>query len=176
MKKLEKKISISHLRFAFVTALLITVIPAFSMAKNPEYVVGSSTSSNMIHLAHTLFDAMEAGDTERLTAIFTDDALIWRNFENRNQPVNEAIAQIKRTHENTKQLQYIERRYIPVPSGVIAQHIVRVKLLNGEILNVPAMLHLYILHGRVQRIEEYYSASDSQRIRGGVALTSPCAD
>lgn len=114
-------------------------------------------------LAHSIFDAAEAGDINKFLSCFTADAVIWHNYDLIDQPVAEAVAQLGEVMKMVKGLKYADRRYISVPDGAVLQHTSQAELPNGQKLAVHHMLRLYIDGGKVRRVEEYIDTRQAGR-------------
>lgn len=115
-------------------------------------------------LAHGLFNALEAGDFVQFAAFFKANAVIWHNFDNLEQSIAEAAAVLSDLRGRVESSRYAERRYFCAPGGAVAQHVVRVTRLDGRMVEIPAMLRIFIESGRISRIEEYFDIGQSAQI------------
>jgi ketosteroid isomerase-like protein len=108
-----------------------------------------------LDLVNAVFDAAEKNDFGIFRSLFADDAVVWHNFDDRDQPVAETILRLKELGAGSVRREYADRRYVEIPGGVIAQHTVRRHQPSGEVVKIHAMLRIDISHGKVVRIEEY---------------------
>lgn len=115
-------------------------------------------------LAHGLFDALDASDFDRFASFFAEDAVIWHNFDNLEQSVAEAAAVLSDLRHRVEKSRYEQRRYICAPGGAVAQHVVCVTRLDGRIVEIPAMMRIFIEGGKIHRIEEYFDIGQSGQI------------
>jgi ketosteroid isomerase-like protein len=106
-------------------------------------------------LAHSIFDAAEAGDIQKFLSCFTSDAVIWHNYDQIDQPVAAAVAQLGEVMKMVKSIKYADRRYVALPDGAVLQHTSVAELPNGHTMSVYHMLRLYIDGDKVRRVEEY---------------------
>lgn len=121
---------------------------------------------NNIESVHAAFNAAEAGDLERFRNCFSDDAIIWHNFDFKDQPIDEAIEQLREMTKAFTRLEYKERRYIEIPEGIVAQHVSHSALADGNVLIVPIMQRIILSEGLITRIEEYLDTSAMSKIFG----------
>jgi ketosteroid isomerase-like protein len=115
-------------------------------------------------LTHGLFNALEAGEFDQFAGFFKEGAVIWHNFDNLEQSVAEAAAVLSDLRSRTEKSRYEQRRYFCAPGGAVAQHVVRATRLDGRIVEIPAMLRIFIESGKIHRIEEYFDIGQSAQI------------
>jgi ketosteroid isomerase-like protein len=108
-----------------------------------------------LEVVHAVFDAAEKNDFKLFRSLFTDDAVVWHNFDDHDQPVDETIARLKELGVGAVSREYIDRRYVEIAGGAVAQHTVRRLQASGEVVKIFAMARIYITSGKISRIEEY---------------------
>lgn len=122
---------------------------------------------NNTTLAHELFDAAEAGDLKKFRELFSDNAAVWHNFDEIDQPVDEAIAFLQGFLDGGASLSYRERDYFEIPGGAVVQHNSYMTNADGSVLKTPTMQRLYVVDGKVKRIEEYLDTTKMMAAMAG---------
>lgn len=118
------------------------------------------------------FAALEAGGTDLLTTIYTDDAKIWHNDHSAEQGVPDNLKVLKGLHAVVSGLTYDIVRRGEVAGGVFQQHVLRGTLPDGTEVALPAAMFITVEGERVARIEEYLESSVAAPIRAArAALT-----
>lgn len=112
-----------------------------------------------VDIAHALYDALEAGDVAGFRAMFSDDAIVWHNFDNIDQTIDEALAALGGMAQLFSSLQYTNRRYLEIDGGAILQHNGVSTLHDGRVMDSPIMQRIYISNGKVTRVEEYLDSA-----------------
>lgn len=120
-----------------------------------------------VAIVHALFDALDAGDYERFKTFFTDDAVIWHNWDLVDTPIEATATALAGLKSQVKDPKYEDRRYEAVPGGVIAQHVLRVTAPDGKRAEMHAMMRIYTQNGKVRRVEEYFDLGQSANLRRG---------
>jgi uncharacterized protein len=118
-------------------------------------------------LAHAAFDAAAVGDVARFQSYFAPDAIVWHNFDQVEQPIQVAAAQLAGMMQHFASVSYEDRRYIAVPDGAVCQHTSTVTRKDGKVVKVYTMLRLHIRDGRIQRAEEYFDTGAASAAMGG---------
>ena len=123
-----------------------------------------------IALAHRLFDHIEEGDFGAFAAMFSDDAVMWHNFDMAERPVKETAPLIARARSGLKTWRYEDRRPIAVPDGVVWQHVLHASNNEGRTFEAPAMIHIYFDNGLIVRFEEYFDLRQQAGMNPQMAL------
>jgi ketosteroid isomerase-like protein len=118
-------------------------------------------------LAHAAWDAAAAGNVAGFQAFFAPDAVVWHNFDQVEQPIAVAAAQLGAMMQHFASIAYEDRRYLPLPDGAVMQHVSCVTLKDGRQVRVHTMLRLYVRDGRIQRVEEYFDTAAARAAMGG---------
>jgi ketosteroid isomerase-like protein len=118
-------------------------------------------------LAHAAWDAAAAGNIAGFLAFFAPDAVVWHNFDQVEQPIAEAAAQLGAMMQHFASISYEDRRYVSLPDGAVMQHVSRVTMKDGRKVNVHTMLRMHARDGRIQRVEEYFDAGAARAAMGG---------
>jgi ketosteroid isomerase-like protein len=125
-------------------------------------------------LAESFFAAIEAGDLETVRRLYASDAVVWHNFDNLEQTVDDNLAVLAWMVRTVADRQYDEVRRIIVDDGFVQQHVLRGKAPGGR-LEMPAMMRVVVADGRVTRVEEYLDSAHAAVLRRTQA-PAPSAD
>jgi ketosteroid isomerase-like protein len=112
------------------------------------------TDAEVHDIADRLIAAISAADIEGVRAVYAPDAMIWHNFDEREQTVAENLVTLADLHRRATGLEYTEIRRFPAPGGFVQQHVV-VGEAKGGPLRMPAMIRFWVADGRITRLEEY---------------------
>ena len=103
------------------------------------------------------FSALAAGDLATCEALFTDDAVVWHNFDELEQPKKDALAALSGFAHVQAEFDIIGRDL--VGSTCIQRHVVRLSLPDGSTLTMPAIQRICCQQGRISRIDEYLDSA-----------------
>ncbi|MGI5158989.1 nuclear transport factor 2 family protein [Microbispora sp. CA-102843] len=111
-------------------------------------------SSGVSALADRFFEAVSRGDLAELDALYSQDAVVWHNYDDVAQTRDESMRLLAWLARKAGPLRYVEVRRILLEDGFVQQHVVE---LGGQCegLRMPAMLRVRCDDGLVYRIEEY---------------------
>ncbi len=115
----------------------------------------SQPDDRRIALAHRFFDAIEAGKSALVASLASEDCTIWHNYDGREKPFSEMIPKLAAFRLSLATLAYQDRDYAPLPTGVLALHLLRGRRADGPDAAVPVAVRLTIADGRITRIDEY---------------------
>ena len=113
--------------------------------------------SEVLHTVNQLFAALEAGDLSAATALFHDDAVVWHNYTQQEQPKSEALAALAGLAQMQPEFHIVGRDF--TDDTCVQRHVVRVTLPNGEVAAIPAIQRISLSGGRIRRIEEYMDSA-----------------
>jgi ketosteroid isomerase-like protein len=123
-----------------------------------RYTAGMS-STDIEALASAFFDAVEAGDLDKVRAMYAPDVVVWHNFDGRGQTLDENLRVLKWIVANVSERRYEEIRRVVLDDGFVQQHVLRGIAPSGAHLNVPAMMRVWVEDGCVTRIDEYLDSA-----------------
>lgn len=107
-------------------------------------------------LATALFAAIEAGDIGALRErCYAPDALVWHNYDDRAQTVDQNLRTLGWVTRNVTHLRYEDVRRQVTTTGFVQQHVLRGVAPDGTELEVPACLVVTVADERIARIDEY---------------------
>jgi ketosteroid isomerase-like protein len=98
-------------------------------------------------------EALSTGDAAGLDALFTDDAVIWHNYDQVGQPAMEALAALASLAALQPRYEIAGRDV--VDGACIQRHVVHITLPGGESAAIPAIQRIALADGRIRRIDEY---------------------
>src|SRR3546814_13527353 len=73
-----------------------------------------------------------------------------------DKPIDVVVDRLKESRAITRTMAYEDRRYIPAPGGVVAQHTMRRIRTDGGRVEMHAMMRIIIQDGLITRNEEYF--------------------
>lgn len=112
------------------------------------------TEDEMNDVAERLLAAITSGDGTAVRAVYSPDAAIWHNFDQREQTVDENLVTLVDLHRRASGLEYTQIRRFLAPDGFVQQHVL-VGTAKGGQLEIPAMIRFWVEDGRITRLEEY---------------------
>jgi ketosteroid isomerase-like protein len=110
--------------------------------------------AEILALADRFFGAIEAGDIEALREIYATDAVVWHNYDQVEQSLDENLVVLRWLTANVASVRYVDIRRRVLDDGFVQQHVLTGHSPGGP-LTVPAMMLVQVSDGRITRIEEY---------------------
>jgi uncharacterized protein len=123
------------------------------------------TPEEIVSLADRFFAAIEAGDVADVEQCYADDAVVWHNFDQYDQPRGENLKVLAWMVAHLNDRRYEEVRRIVVDGGFVQQHVLRGTTASGDRLELPAMVRVYCNGGKVRRVEEYLDTAQAAVLR-----------
>lgn len=102
-------------------------------------------------------DALSTGDAAGVGALFTDDAVIWHNYDQVGQPALEALAALAALAALQPRYEIAGRDV--VDGACIQRHVVHLTLPGGESASIAAIQRISLAGGRIRRIDEYMDSA-----------------
>ena len=112
------------------------------------------TDDEMHRIGDCLVNAIAAGDVDAVRALYAPDIVVWHNFDEQEQTIDDNLATLTDLHARATQLQYTEIRRFLSPGGFVQQHVLVGNARHGH-LRMPAMIRFWVDDGRIIRLEEY---------------------
>ena len=116
---------------------------------------GGMSNPDALAVAARLFEAIPKGDIDAVRSIYAPDAVIWHNFDQKEQTPSENLAVLAWVVANIKGLRYEQIQRQPTPNGFVQTHVLRGTAPNGTSLEVPAAILCTVKNGRITRLDEY---------------------
>jgi uncharacterized protein len=121
-------------------------------------------------LADEFFAAVERADMDALAAMYTPDAVLWHNSDNREQPHAENTAMLRSLWHGFRSFEYRNVRRRILEGGFVQQHDTEVVTLQGERFTMHCCMVVSMRGGKVARVDEYLdSAQMPQSGRAAIA-------
>lgn len=103
-----------------------------------------------------MFAAIERGDIEEMKTCFVPDAIVWHNFDQVEQSVEESAEVQARTRDLVNSITYKEVRIDEKDDLCFAQFVAAVEFKTGKTLDIPGLMRIQgAPDGRIKRIDEY---------------------
>ena len=123
------------------------------------------TSPDIESLATAFFEAVEAGDIDKIKTLYAPDVVVWHNFDKREQTLDENLRVLKWMVANVSERRYEDIRRVVLDDGFVQQHVLTGIAPNGARLDVPAMMRVWVSDGCVTRIDEYLDTAQVSALR-----------
>jgi ketosteroid isomerase-like protein len=111
-----------------------------------------------LEIARRLRDALMAGDVEAVGAIYHEDMVGWRNFDDRELNQRQMLKVVAFLASDVRDLRYEEVRVHATPTGFVQQHVLRATARDGRAVACPACLVVEVMDGQIRRLDEYLDA------------------
>ncbi len=112
-----------------------------------------------LEIAKQLTARTLTGDTEGVGELYHDDAVVWRNFDERELAKKQVLKVIGLLAKGVADLRYEDLRVIATETGFVQQHVMRGRAQSGAELRVPACLVATVEEGRIRRLDEYLDSA-----------------
>ena len=119
-----------------------------------------------------LFHIVEHGDLAELRDIFTADAMVWHNTDEKLVDVETTIRNLETIRANATVFHYSDIRREPTPSGFVQQHILTVEMPDGRSMRDLACCICRVEGGRIAHMDAYHDSA----VVNGMAHRSLPAD
>jgi uncharacterized protein len=122
-----------------------------------------SDADSMSGLADRFFRAIETTDRQMLEALYTPDAVVWHNYDDREQSRDENISMLMRFPQMFKSFKYDNIRRACFAGGFVQQHVCRGIKANGEAFAVPNCMVITVRGNQIARIDDYFDSAQDAR-------------
>ncbi len=112
-----------------------------------------------LDIANRFFDAVLAGDTPALDALFTKDATFWRNFDYQDQQRDAFVPAFGMVASMVTGLRLDNVRRTGTASGFVEQHTLCGVTASGAELAAHGCFIAQVNDGKIARVEEYLDAA-----------------
>ncbi len=112
-------------------------------------------ASAMHELADRFFASIEAGDIDAIRGIYATDAVIWHNFDRKEQTVDENLTTLSWIARTFSGFGYEERVCEATETGFVERHLTRGRTAKGEEFSFPACIVCTVVGGKITRLDEY---------------------
>ena len=118
--------------------------------------------AEFLRLGELYMSAVEACDVDAVRAIYADDVVIWHNFDQAEQSVEDNLKTLRWIHGVLDDIVYEIVRREPIPDGFYQQHILRGTLPDGSAFAMPACAIVKIDAGRIVSLHEYLDTAHTR--------------
>jgi len=116
-------------------------------------------------LSNRFLSALERGDPAEVRAFYTSDAVIWHNFDDVAQTVDEYLILLGWMSRKLPQRHYrIVRREI-LPDGWFQQHVLEATLPDGSPFRMLACCVVTVRDGLISRLDEYLDPAQAAPLK-----------
>jgi len=119
----------------------------------------------VLELARTFLDAIERGDIVAARACYSDDAVIWHNFDNKEKTVDENMISLEKWKKYVINRTYDLQRLELLSNGYLQQHILSGTTNNGVNILVHACVICTVSNNKITRLEEYLDPAPASIVR-----------
>ena len=115
--------------------------------------------------SNRFLSALERGDPNEVRAFYTSDALIWHNFDDVAQTVDENLKLLGWMSRKLPQRHYrVVRREI-LPDGWFQQHVLEATLTDGSPFRMLACCVITMRDGLISRLDEYLDPAQAAPLK-----------
>jgi ketosteroid isomerase-like protein len=130
-------------------------------------VSDSTHDRDVLNVVDRFCAALGEGDIQQAADLFTDDAVVWHNYDQVEQPPVEALAPAAALAP-LRPVFDIVRRYV-VDDGCIQQHVIRLTTPTGTKIAIPVVQRICVDGGKITRIDEYMDTAPLAALAGSPA-------
>src|SRR5689334_16496842 len=124
-------------------------------------VEASSLDTGTTAIADRLLAAIAAGDQDGIRSVLSPDVVVWHNFDNVGQRVDQLLKTLGWTHRKLQGMCYEEIVRKPTPDGYVQKHVLRGTAPDGSAVEIFACLIVAIENGSITRIDEYLDTAQA---------------
>ncbi len=114
-------------------------------------------------LADRFVAAVEAADAAALDAVYAPNAVVWRNYDRREQSRDENIATVVGFAQLFRSFKYAELRRHFFEGGFVQQLVASGVKASGEEFRVPVCQVITVRDNQITRIDEYFDSAQDAR-------------
>lgn len=116
-------------------------------------------SDEHIAVANELRQCIEAGDVAGVDALYHDDAIVWRNIDNRELVKKQMLRVIDFLANQVSELRYEDVRVQATDDGYVQQHTLQCVGPSGQPVEARACLVVTLRDRKVVRLDEYLDSA-----------------
>lgn len=117
----------------------------------------AGSQSDAAGIVDRFFGALFSGDQATCQALFQDDGVVWHNYDQVEQPKDEALAQLAGVAALNPQFELVGRDVIA--DGLVQRHTIHIALPQGGRVSIHAVQRIAVVDGRISRIDEYMDSA-----------------
>lgn len=124
-------------------------------------------ADNQQHPSDIFFNALAAGDFDKAYGVLTDDAVVWHNFDNKEQTVAENRAVLGRFYDVLQDWVYHVQSRDDFADGFVQRH-----RLTGAVgaarIDIPVCVVGRLREGKIARLDEYFDPAGLLPVRNAL--------
>lgn len=120
------------------------------------------SNSSTIELARRFVRALNEKDEATIREIYSPDARIWHNFDDKYQTIDENMKGMYWMHKRLSGINYDVVSLTELPDGYLQEHVLRGKLASGEDFAMAACVICTVKDGRVTGLREYLDLTQTK--------------
>ena len=110
----------------------------------------------ILEIAHELKRAFEEKDLKAIENIYSDDIVVWHNYDRIERNRNQSLESAKWVISEIENFSIDECSIFPIEGGFIQQCVFHgIYKSTGKRMETDAMIRVYCQEGKVNRIEDY---------------------
>ncbi|MDG2265515.1 MAG: DUF4440 domain-containing protein [Candidatus Marinimicrobia bacterium] len=110
----------------------------------------------ILEIAHELKRAFEEKDLKAIENIYSDDIVVWHNYDRIERNRNQSLESAKWVISEIENFSIDECSIFPIEGGFIQQCVFHgIYKSTGKRMETHAMIHVYCQESKVNRIEDY---------------------
>jgi len=122
-------------------------------------------SEDISAFSNRFLAALERGDPAEVRAFYAPDALIWHNFDNVAQTIDENLKLLGWMSRKLPQRHYrVVRREI-LPDGWVQQHVLEATLPDGKPFEMHACCVITMKDSVITRLDEYLDPAQAAPLK-----------
>jgi ketosteroid isomerase-like protein len=112
-----------------------------------------------VEVARALTARLLQGDVQGVADLYHDDAIIWRNLDDRELVKKQMIKVVTFLSTSVKDIRYANVRVQATDTGFVQQHVLEGIAPSGEAVRAFACLVATVRDGRIARLDEYIDSA-----------------
>lgn len=117
---------------------------------------------DLLALSDRFIEALNVGDGDEVREVYSSDAQIWHNFDDKYQSVDENIETMKWLRTRLTDVDYDIQIRVPTSDGFVQEHILRGTLLSGKPFALFACAVIRVEDGKITELREYLDTAQSK--------------
>lgn len=119
--------------------------------------------TDMLAIADRMFAALVKGDVDTLDQLYTEDLVVWHNWDNTEQSRADNLRILSGIPTRYDEFSYEDPRCSALEDGFVRQHVIRARIGDSTVM-VPTIFRVYVDGGKVRRIEEYLDSGTLRKV------------
>jgi ketosteroid isomerase-like protein len=117
------------------------------------------SEQDILELADRFITGVQAGDQDGVRACYAPDAVIWHNFDNVEQTVDQNMRSLRWFARTLPDRRYRVLRREAIKDGFMQQHVLEATLPDGTAWAMPACVVAMVEDGLIARLDEYLDSA-----------------